>query len=90
MEHGDAGWIDVPVVVKDFSTGQDHRRPFFIAAQMALGRLFDEQKRNVPVRNQATIEYLLAVAEAEKRRFLSQHARKGGQAKKTDALQQRS
>ena len=56
--------------------------------EAALGRLFDEQKRNVPVRNQATIEYLLAVAEAEKRRFLSQHARKGGQAKKTDALQQ--
>jgi len=60
----------------------------FAVREAALGRLFDEQKRNVPVRNQATIEYLLAVAEAEKRRFLSQHARKGGQAKKTDALQQ--
>ena len=56
--------------------------------EAAFVRFSDEQARGVPIRNQTTIEKLLADAEADKRRFLSQHGRKGGQTKRADALQQ--
>ena len=52
----------------------------------AFARFRDEQTR-VPLRHLATIEKLLADAEADKRRFLSQQAGLGGRAKKSDALQ---
>jgi hypothetical protein len=56
--------------------------------EAAFARFFDEQARGVPVRNQTTIEKFLADAEADKGRFLSQLGRKGGRAKRLDALQQ--
>ena len=56
--------------------------------ETAFARLSDEQKRGVPVRYQAPLEKLLADAEADKKRFLCQQARKGGQSKKSDTLQQ--
>jgi hypothetical protein len=54
--------------------------------EAALVRFSDEHARGVPVRYQTTIEKLLADAEADKERFLSQQGRKGGQARKSDAL----
>jgi hypothetical protein len=54
----------------------------------AFARFSDEQARRVPICNRMTIEKLLADAEADKKRFLSQQSRKGGRAKKSDALQQ--
>src|SRR6266478_3571137 len=56
--------------------------------ETAFSRLSSEQARRVPGYYQAPIEQLLADAERDKLRFLSQQARKGGRAKKSDALQQ--
>jgi hypothetical protein len=56
--------------------------------ETAFARLSDEQVRGIPGYYQAPIEKLLEDAERDKARFLSQQGRKGGQAKKPDALQQ--
>lgn len=55
--------------------------------EAALPRLADEQLRGIPIYYQTTLEKLLADAEADKSRFLSQQGRNGGQVKKSDALQ---
>jgi hypothetical protein len=55
--------------------------------ETALARLFGEQAR-IPVYSQAPLEKLLADAERDGKRFLSQQGRKGGRSKKSDALQQ--
>jgi hypothetical protein len=56
--------------------------------ETAFARLSDEQARRVPLKSQLTLERALADAERDKKRILSQQARKGGRAKKSDALQQ--
>lgn len=67
---------------------RDRRMADPVIREAAFVRFSDEQARGVPVRNQATIEKLLADAEEDRRRFLSQQGRKGRQARKPDALQQ--
>lgn len=56
--------------------------------EAALRKLADEQLRSIPTYYQTTLEKSLADAEYQKQRFLSQQGRKGGQVKKSDALQQ--
>jgi hypothetical protein len=56
--------------------------------ETAFARLSDEQARRVPLRSQLTLERALADAERDKKQILCQQARKGGRAKKSDALQQ--
>src|SRR6266481_3381179 len=53
----------------------------------AFSRLSSEQERGIPAYYQTPIEKLLADAEGDMQRFLSHQARKGGRAKKSDALQ---
>jgi hypothetical protein len=54
----------------------------------ALEVLTFEQLRHVPVYFQVPFEYALLEADKAKKRFLKQRSRKGGKAKKTDALQE--
>ena len=56
--------------------------------ETAFSRLSSEQERGIPAYYQTPIEQLLADAARDKQRFLSHQARKGGRAKKSDALQQ--
>ena len=56
--------------------------------ETAFSRLSSEQVRGLPAYYQTPIEKLLADAEGDKQRFLFDRARRGGQAKKSDALQQ--
>jgi hypothetical protein len=56
--------------------------------ETAFARLSSELVRGFPFRYLPSIEKLLADAEGDKQRFLSQQARKGGRAKKPDALRQ--
>jgi hypothetical protein len=56
--------------------------------ETAFSRLASEQVRGLPVYYQTPIEKLLADAEGDKQRFLYDQAHKGGQAKKSDPLQQ--
>src|SRR5262249_7730093 len=67
---------------------RDRRMSDPVIREAAFARFFDEQARGVPLRNQTTIEKFLADGEADKRRFLSQQGRKGGQTKRPDALQE--
>jgi hypothetical protein len=52
----------------------------------AFARLSDEQARRVLLKSQLTLEQALADAERDKKRILSHQGRKGGRAKKPDAL----
>jgi hypothetical protein len=56
--------------------------------EVAFARLRSELARRIPAYYQGTIEQFLADAERDRDWFLSQLGRKGGRAKKPDALQQ--
>jgi hypothetical protein len=74
-----------------FWEGQSELRDRRMADQMiratAYARAASELAR-VPIRHLASIEKLLEEAEGDKQRFLSLQGRRGGLAKKSDALQQ--
>jgi hypothetical protein len=54
--------------------------------ETAIETISSEAERQVPIRSQISFEQALAVAERAKSRFLIQQARKGGNVKKADSL----
>jgi hypothetical protein len=66
---------------------RDRRIADEITRETAFARLAREQARGTPVYYQTTVEQSLADAEGDKQLLLSLQGRKGGQAKKSDALQ---
>jgi hypothetical protein len=77
---------------KEQNVLRDERIADEVIRETSFSRLSSEQERGLPTYYQTPIEKLLADAEGDKQRFkqrfLYDQARKGGQAKKTDALQQ--